>query len=161
MVIGWKPDENRPDKGPCMNEHAPIKGSCLCDAVSVEINQRPETFTVCHCQSCRKWSGGVPMSINGGEHLKFSGEDFIERYSSSDWAERGFCKKCGTHLFFRLKKTDHYFLLAGLFGNAISPKFDLQEFIDEKPEYYSFANQTKTFTKAEGYKLLEGYLNRP
>lgn len=101
------------------------------------------------------------MSINAGEHVRFSGEDFVGRYSSSDWAERGFCKNCGTHLFFRLKKSDHYFLLVGLFGDAISPKFEMQEFIDRKPEYYSFANETKTLTKAEAYKMLEGYLRRP
>jgi hypothetical protein len=141
-------------------ELSQIHGTCLCSAVSVKIEKSPQTFTVCHCESCRKWSGGVPMSINGGEHLKFSGEEFISRYSSSDWAERGFCKKCGAHLFYRLKKTDHYFLMIGLFGNTVSPKFETQEFIDEKPEYYSFANETKSFTKAEGHKLLEGYLSR-
>ena len=138
-----------------------IKGSCLCKTVSIEIEKTPETFTVCHCEDCRRWSGGVPMSINVGEHLKFSAEEFVGRYSSSDIAERGFCKNCGTHLFFRLKKTDHYFLLIGLFGDDIAPKFELQEFIDRKPEYYSFANETKTLTKAEAYKMLENYLSRP
>ncbi len=137
-----------------------ITGTCLCNKVTVTLPNAPQTFTVCHCDSCRRWSGGIPMSINGGEHLKFTSEENVGRYSSSEWAERGFCKNCGTHLFFRLKKTDHYFLLVGLFGNSISPKFDMQEFIDEKPEYYSFANETKTMTKEEGYKLLHGYLNR-
>ena len=64
-------------------------------------------------------------------------------------------------MFYRLKKTDHYFLFVGLFGDAISPLFDLQEFIDEKPAYYAFANETKSLTKAEGYALLEKYLNKP
>ncbi|HEY8272762.1 MAG TPA: GFA family protein [Pseudobdellovibrionaceae bacterium] len=143
-----------------MSDTKKIHGSCLCQKVSVTLENEPKTFSVCHCESCRKWSGGVSMSINGGEHLKFSGEEFVGRYSSSDWAERGFCKQCGTHLFYRLKKTDHYFLFAGLFGDAISPKFDLQEFIDQKPDYYSFSNETKSFTKAEGHKLLSEYLNR-
>lgn len=99
------------------------------------------------------------MSINGGENLKFPGEEHICRYSSSEWAERGFCKNCGTHLFFRLRKTDHYFLFVGLFGNTIAPQFALQEFIDEKPDYYCFANETKLQTKAESFKMLDKYLN--
>jgi hypothetical protein len=140
--------------------HQKIKGTCLCKAVSIEIDKSPETFTVCHCEDCRRWSGGVPMSTNGGEHLKFSGEESIGRFSSSDIAERGFCKTCGTHLFFRLKKSDHYFLFVGLFGDEISPKFELQEFIDRKPGYYSFSNETKLLTKAEAYKIVENYLNR-
>ena len=138
-----------------------IMGSCLCKSINVEICDTPKTFTVCHCESCRKWSGGVPMSINSGENLQFLGEQFVGRYSSSEWAERGFCKNCGTHLFFRLKKSDHYFLMAGLFGDSISPKFEMQEFIDSKPNYYSFADITKTMTKKEAYQMLENYLRRP
>lgn len=140
-----------------MNE---IKGSCLCGKVSTQITQKPETFTVCHCESCRRWTG-IPMSFNAGPQQRFNGEEFIGRYSSSQWAERGFCKNCGTHLFFRLKKTDHYFLYLGLFGDQINPRFDLQEFIDQKPASYSFANDTNTMTKDEGFKLLHEYLQRP
>lgn len=51
--------------------------------------------------------------------------------------------------------------MVGLFGNAISPRFELQEFIDEKPPFYSFSNETKTVTRAEAYKMLENDLNRP
>ena len=143
-----------------MNESTLIKGSCLCNRVSVEVSKTPKTFSVCHCDMCRKWSGGVGMDFDAGQRLKFSGEEFIGRYSSSEWAERGFCKSCGTHLFYRLKKTDHYYLYLGLFGDAVSPEFDTQEFIDEKPAYYAFANKTKTRTKAESYVLLEKYLSR-
>jgi len=143
-----------------MKDESHIRGGCLCGRVTVELSQAPKTFGVCHCRQCRTWSGGVGMSIDAGEHVKFSGDAFVGRYSSSAWAERGFCNHCGTHLFYRLKKTDHYFLSLGLFGDAISPAFELQEFIDEKPAYYAFANATKMLTKAEGYALLEKYLGR-
>lgn len=143
-----------------MSQKGEIKGSCLCKAIEVVIQDNPKTFTVCHCESCRKWSGGVPMSINAGEHIKFSNEELVGRYSSSEWAERGFCKNCGSSIFFRLKKTDHYFLMAGLFGDAINPKFDMQEFIDCKPDYYSFSNETKTMTKTEAFKILDNYLSK-
>jgi len=136
-----------------------LEGSCLCEKVKVKIPQTPETFTVCHCISCRKWSGGIAMSVNGGEKLTFSNDELIGRYQSSDWAERGFCLHCGTNLFFRLKKTDHYFLMLGLFGDQISPTFALQESIDTKPACYSFAEDTKTLTKAEGQELLKKYLD--
>ena len=142
-----------------MNEDTPIRGSCLCRKVTVELSGTPKTFSVCHCDMCRMWSGGVGMDFDAGQHLTFSGEDFVGRYASSEWAERGFCTSCGTHLFYRLKKTDHYYLYLGLFGDAVSPVFDTQEFIDEKPAYYSFANETKTRTKAESDVLLEKYLS--
>jgi hypothetical protein len=144
-----------------MNEDSPIKGSCLCGRVAVELSKAPKAFEVCHCDMCRKWTGGAGMSVDAGEHVKFSGGEFVGRYSSSEWAERGYCKTCGTHLFYRLKKTDHYFVYLGLFGDAISPRFDVQDFIDEKPAYYAFANETKLRTKAEAHLLLEKYLSKP
>ena len=33
----------------------------------------------------------------------FNGEENIERYSSSAWAERGFCKRCGSSLLYRFE----------------------------------------------------------
>jgi hypothetical protein len=143
-----------------MNPQTPVIGSCLCKSVQVELAKNPDAMTVCHCDSCRRWSGGVPMSINAGEHMRFQGEEFVARYSSSDWAERGFCKQCGSHLFFRLKKSDHYFLYVGLFGDQISPRFEMQEFIDQKPAFYTFENATRTLTKDEAYKMLHQYLDR-
>ena len=143
-----------------MSEMSPIEGSCLCNRVTVELSKAPKTFEVCHCDMCRTWTGGVGMSVDAGEHVKFSGDEFIGRYSSSDWAERGFCKSCGTHLFYRLKKTDHYYLYLGLFGDAISPRFEMEDFIDEKPAYYTFANNTKKRSRAESYVLLKKYLSK-
>ncbi|WP_282100132.1 GFA family protein [Thauera aromatica] len=32
-------------------------------------------------------------------------------------ADRGFCRKCGSHLFYRLKKGPHYVLAVGLFDD--------------------------------------------
>ena len=135
--------------------------TCLCQAVSVRVPHPPEKFTVCHCQTCRRWSGSVLMSTNGGAHLQFEGEEHVGRYSSSEWAERGFCRRCGTHLFYRLKKSDYYFLMLGLFDDSILPKFEMQDFIDQKPNYYAFADQTKTTTRAQAFAMLHAYLERP
>lgn len=100
------------------------------------------------------------MSVDTGKNFKLSNEEFVGRYSSSEWAERGFCKKCGSHLFFKMKKTDHYFFMLGLFGDKIAPAFDEQQYIDEKPKAYSFSEKTKIVTKAEMNKMLETYLNK-
>ncbi len=51
-------------------------------------------------------------------------------------AERGFCKKCGSHLFYRLKQNSQYYIPVGIFDNDEGLVFEHQVFIDEKPEYY-------------------------
>jgi hypothetical protein len=51
--------------------------------------------------------------------------------------------------FYRLKKEGHYALPVGLIDGAHSWVFEQQIFIDDKPLFYAFANQTKNLTGAE------------
>ena len=89
------------------------------------------------------------MSIRCGSDVVFEGQQNIAVYDSSDWADRGFCKRCGSHLFYRLKDSNQHEIPAGLFENQKDFSFDLQVFIDMKPSFYSFANKTKEMTEAE------------
>ena len=67
-------------------------------------------------------------------------------------AERGFCQQCGTHLFYRLKPKNQYYIPAGIFDRDRDFVFDHQIFIDRKPEYYSFANKTNNLTEKEVFE---------
>ena len=92
---------------------------------------------------------GPFFAVDCGSDVSFEGEDNLSVYNSSDWAERGFCKKCGSHVFYRLKANQHYMLSAGLFEDQKEFVLDHQIFIDKKPSFYSFANETVTMTEAE------------
>ncbi|MEQ9448085.1 MAG: GFA family protein, partial [Rhodospirillaceae bacterium] len=74
-------------------------------------------FGACHCGTCRKWGGGPLLAVDCGEHVTIDGEENVSIYQSSDWAERGFCGKCGTHLFYRLTQQPFYVIPVGLFGD--------------------------------------------
>ncbi len=89
------------------------------------------------------------FALDGGDSVRFESEDAIAVYDSTPWAERGFCSKCGTHLFIRVKQTGRYILRAGLFDVDEGLEFDHQIFIDKKPTYYCFANETRELTGAE------------
>ena len=125
------------------------KGSCLCGKVHITVSHTNNSVGACHCGMCRKWVGGPFMTIDCGDSVKFEGEDNISTYASSDWAERGFCNQCGSHLFYRLKENKQHFIPAGLFDENEDLVFDHQVFIDNKPAYYNFANQTHNMTEAE------------
>jgi hypothetical protein len=81
------------------------------------------------------------------------GDDSITVFDSSAWAERGFCSRCGTHLFYRIKQSQQYHMPAGLFEDHDHFVFEHQVFIDEKPAYYSFSNETKDMTGAEIFAM--------
>ncbi|HCJ16022.1 MAG TPA: hypothetical protein DHV57_01240, partial [Hyphomonas sp.] len=76
-------------------------------------------------------------------------------YQSSDWAERAFCKTCGSHLYYHLKFHDHFALSAGLFQEADLSKLSQQIFIDEKAAYYDLANDTPMLTGEEAFAAFE------
>ena len=126
-----------------------VKASCLCGEVKVNVASQNNSVGACHCGICRKWAGGPFMAIDCGTDVSFENSDNISVYSSAEWVERGFCKNCGSHLFYRLKQAQQYFIPAGLFDNADNFIFDHQVFVDNKPHYYDFANHTRDMTEAE------------
>ena len=126
--------------------------SCLCGAVRITANSMSNSVGSCHCNMCKKWCGGPIMTVDCGSDVSFEGEENITVYNSSEWAERGFCHKCGSHLFYRLKENKQHMILAGLFDDNKQFVFDHQVFIDEKPDFYSFANDTTNLTGAEVFE---------
>lgn len=132
-----------------MGQFIHLKGRCLCGAVAVEARTASIDLCACHCNICRKWGGGPLIHLEGGKDVALEGEENISLFSSSAWAERGFCKACGTHLFYRTSKDREYYLPAGLFDTIPDARLALQIFIDKKPNYYFFADETETMTEAE------------
>lgn len=125
------------------------KASCLCGSVTLIANEINPKFTVCHCESCRAWGGAPYFAVRCGTSVEIEGGDKIQMYASSTWASRGFCSKCGTHLFYKLNKTGEYNVSAGLFKDLQGLEMDMQYFSDQRPDYYCFSNQTKEMTRAE------------
>lgn len=139
-----------------MSERIQMKGSCLCGAVVVNAATVRPNAGACHCNMCRKWGGGPLLVVECGTDVSFRGEENKSVYDSSEWAERGFCSKCGTHLFYKLKKTGQYMIPVGLFdGDEQQIVFDHQIFIEEKPAYYCFSNKTENMTGAEVFAKFE------
>jgi len=122
-----------------------LQGRCLCGAVTITLDGARPLVDVCHCGMCRRWGG--PFAGVAGEAFAVDGEANV--YRSSDWAERAFCGRCGSPLWYRFLPADHYSFLAGLFELPAGFSMWRQIFIDEKPDWYDFAQATPTMTGAE------------
>ncbi|MGB1580742.1 MAG: GFA family protein [Nevskiales bacterium] len=136
-----------------------IHGECLCGGVKVEAKNVKPSIGACHCAQCRQWTSSPMQTVDCDTDVSFSGEENIEKYNSSDWAERGFCKRCGSTLFYRLKQTGQYFVAAGLFGDLPGFVFDHEVFIDEKPHFYSFANNRQQLTGEQVFAFFQNQDN--
>ena len=128
-----------------------VSGKCLCGAVEIEAKLAKEAMGACHCRMCRQWGGGPMLTVDCGQDVSIKGENNVGRFESSEWAVRGFCTKCGTHLFYQINANGQMFVPAGFFNEADDLHFDHQIFIDQKPDNYSFANDTHNMTGEEAF----------
>jgi hypothetical protein len=126
-----------------------MTGGCLCGAVRVTARPKGRDFGVCHCSMCRRWAAGPFFAIECESPIQIEDESNVGCYRSSEWAERCFCKKCGSVLFYRLVGKEFSVVSAEALDDRSGLNFASQIFIDEKPAYYDFANKTHTMTGAE------------
>lgn len=124
-----------------------MNGHCLCGAVTFTSPDSRE-IGVCHCGFCRRWGGGPFLGVHCGPTVELHGKEHITVYASSSWAERAFCRTCGTHLYYKLLATGEYFMPAGAFETN---DFELgsQIYVDNKPGYYALANKTPMLTEQQ------------
>ncbi len=125
-----------------------VKGGCLCGAVRFTATVSNHVGA-CHCSMCRKWTAGPMFAVECAGSLKVENETQLGVYRSSEWAERCFCKVCGTSLFYRLVGKDFAAISAEALDDVSKLELVGQIFVDEKPAYYDFANKTKMQTGAE------------
>lgn len=123
-------------------------GHCLCGGVRIELTDASPQVEICHCAMCRQWGGGPFMGMSGAS-FSISGQHMIASYRSSEWADRAFCRNCGSSLYYRYLPSDHYSFCVGLFACGDRMAISKQIFVDEKPAFYDFAQETPMQTGAE------------
>lgn len=127
------------------------KGGCQCGAVRFEVGVPEQTFGICHCGICRKINAGPFMAVHCDTDIAFNEERGLARYQSSDIAERGFCKDCGTSLFYRMTEPMDGFLGVSVEAFDDANGFELAQhiFVDDQPARYAFKDNCPRLTGVE------------
>ena len=83
-----------------------LTGGCQCGALRYEWLEKPTHSSVCYCRMCQKASGQPFMGLTGGkrENLQWT-QGTLSIFKSSNMAERGFCRDCGTPLTYAFEGT--------------------------------------------------------
>ena len=79
-------------------------GACLCGAVGFVATLPSRWVAHCHCSRCRRAHGAAFVTFVGLDADKVELRDADARltwYRAETGAERGFCARCGSTLFFR------------------------------------------------------------
>ncbi len=80
---------------------APHTGRCLCGVVSYTIEGLLRDVVNCHCSQCRRFYGhfaAYTAAPRGAVSIHDQNRQ-LKWYRSSDKARRGFCRRCGSSLF--------------------------------------------------------------
>lgn len=99
-----------------------ITGHCICGAVTITVAEPQDaSVSACHCRMCQRWTGGLFLCFKAkASAVTVTGE--VTRYRSSPFAERAFCPRCGSHLWFNDleggAEPQLYELMPGLFDAA-------------------------------------------
>lgn len=81
-------------------------GSCLCEGIAFEITPPSKWCGHCHCTMCRRAHGAGVVTwfgVGSAQMQLTRGADLLQWYQSSatpPLARRGFCRRCGSMLFF-------------------------------------------------------------
>lgn len=130
-------------------------GGCLCGKVRFSARDVPDTYGACHCEMCRRWTGSALLGVTvPRSNVSWDGTEHMGLIQSSSWAERAFCRHCGTGLYFHVTLEGAYSgdleLPIGLFDDPNGLTMTSEIYIDHKPDSYAFAGEGRSLmTRAD------------
>lgn len=117
------------------------KGSCLCGAVRFEVEGALHPPDACHCRQCRKQSGHFFASTDVPRaSLTVEGAEGLAWFRSSERVQRGFCRTCGSTLFWDPIGRERIAVAMGAFDGPTATRLGLHIFTADKGDYYEIAD---------------------
>lgn len=132
-----------------MSDGTGKSGSCLCGAVGFTVSAQLKGVTYCHCSQCRKQSSSFYASTNVPlSGFRFDRQDGLAWYAASDMARRGFCRNCGSLLFWQANDADTIAVSAGALDMPTGLKADRHIFVADKADFLEIADELPQFSQS-------------
>ncbi|RJS91617.1 GFA family protein [Salinisphaera sp. Q1T1-3] len=95
-------------------------GCCACGGVRFIAHGPLEAVGVCHCLTCRRWSGYVWGAVrHARDDIEWLADETLSWWRSPARACRGFCQVCGASLFFDADHDAGLEIRAGAFDGPL------------------------------------------
>ena len=121
-------------------------GGCLCGAVRYEVSGPLRDVINCHCSLCQRLHGAF------GAHSKARKTDItvlvdkgLAWYATSEMARRGFCRRCGSNLFWEPVGQNATGILAGTLDQPTGLKTMGHIFTREKGDFTDLSDDLPKF----------------
>lgn len=118
-------------------------GGCLCGGVRYTVAGPLRAVVGCHCSQCRRTSGNFVAATRAlTADLTLTAAATLTWYRSSDDAERGFCGRCGSNLFWRRADGGRTYtsIMAGTLDAPTGLKLQRHIFVADKSDFYDITD---------------------
>ena len=128
----------------------PFEGGCLCGAVRYRATSAPVRGVICHCSMCRKHSGAPALAF---VHFRADTFEWTKgaptRYQSSEFAQRGFCAKCGSTLSMHEEVlADRVQVTVGSLDDPARVRIDDHVWTDQQVPWFHIADDLPRFGRS-------------
>jgi hypothetical protein len=122
------------------------RGGCLCGAVRYTVRGPLRPVVNCHCGQCRRFHGHFGAYTAAAlADLSIEDEASLGWYRSSDFARRGFCRVCGSSLFWHALAEDGISIAAGTLDEPTGLETVRNIFAADAGDYYRLDAALETF----------------
>jgi len=120
-----------------MTDDIRARGRCLCGAVAFEVHGPLRPVVACHCGQCRRWSGHhVAATAARRADVRFNADEALTWFRSSARAKRGFCRVCGSSLFWSEDDAPNMSISAGALDVPTGLHTVVNIMVEDKSDYY-------------------------
>jgi len=134
------------------------KGGCLCGAVRYEVKGPLRDIVNCHCSMCQKLHGNFgPHSKAKKTNIKITNNEGLAWFKTSEVARRGFCRKCGSSLFWEPFELEATGIIAGSLDAPTGLKTIGHIFVSEKSDFYEISDDCPQYPESSNGELVNDY----
>ncbi len=121
-------------------------GGCLCGAVRYAVRGKLRDVVNCHCTMCQRLHGAFGAHSKARKaDIDIVEDDGLAWYATSERARRGFCRICGSNLFWEPTDQDATGIVAGSLDPPTGLKTLGHIFTAEKPDFTKIADDLPQF----------------
>lgn len=129
-----------PARPPAGGEGGRVEGRCLCGAVAFSVELPTNWAAHCHCPNCQRAHGAAFatwVSVDAARITIQAPPGALRWFAPSTRAQRGFCSRCGSSLFFRSARwSEELHIALAAFSGPIDHKPFVHGYYDARVDWF-------------------------
>lgn len=124
-------------------------GRCLCGSITFQVDGPLRDVIACHCGQCRRQTGLYYAATQAADaDVTINDTGTLSWYRASTSATRGFCRSCGSALFWKRDGDGNISILAGSFDEPSNLAIACHIFVEDKGDFYEITDDLPQFQRS-------------